>query len=59
MRSVGLLQIDEVFITHFHADHVLGLPGMLKTYGLQAREAPLRVFGPPRPRAPVRRARAR
>ena len=38
MRSVGLVEIDEVFITHFHADHVLGLPGMLKTYGLQARE---------------------
>jgi ribonuclease Z len=46
VRSVGLLQIDEVYITHFHADHVLGLPGMLKTYGLQAREVPLRVFGP-------------
>ena len=46
MRSVGLVQIEEVFITHFHADHVLGLPGMLKTYGLQARERPLRVYGP-------------
>ncbi len=46
VRSVGLLEIDEVYITHFHADHVLGLPGMLKTYGLQARERPLRVFGP-------------
>ncbi len=50
VRSVGLLQIDEVFITHFHADHVLGLPGMLKTYGLQAREAPLRVLRPAGPR---------
>ena len=46
VRSVGLLQLDEVFITHFHADHVLGLPGMLKTYGLQAREVSLRVYGP-------------
>jgi ribonuclease Z len=46
VRSVGLLQIDEIFITHFHADHVLGLPGMLKTYGLQAREVPLRIYGP-------------
>jgi ribonuclease Z len=46
VKSVGLLQIDDVFITHFHADHVLGLPGMLKTYGLQAREVPLRIHGP-------------
>jgi ribonuclease Z len=47
IRSVGLVEIDEVFITHFHADHVLGLPGMLKTYGLQGRERPLAVYGPP------------
>ena len=46
VRSVGLLQIDEIFITHFHADHVLGLPGMLKTYGLQGREPVLRIHGP-------------
>ena len=46
IRSVGLVEIDEVFISHFHADHVLGLPGLLKTYGLQARERPLTVYGP-------------
>ena len=46
IRSTGLIEIDEVFITHFHADHVLGLPGMLKTYGLQARERLLTVHGP-------------
>ena len=46
VRSVGLVEIDEVFISHFHADHVLGLPGLLKTYGLQARERPLSVYGP-------------
>ena len=47
IRSAGLVEIDEVFITHFHADHVLGLPGMLKTYGLQARERLFTVHGPP------------
>jgi ribonuclease Z len=46
VRSVGMVEIDDVFLTHFHADHVLGLPGMLKTYGLQAREKPLRIHGP-------------
>ncbi|HEX2161098.1 MAG TPA: ribonuclease Z [Thermoleophilaceae bacterium] len=47
IRSVGLVDLDDVFITHFHADHVLGLPGMLKTFGLQGRERPLNVYGPP------------
>jgi len=44
--SVGLQELDAVFITHFHADHVLGLPGMLKTFGLRGRERPLTVYGP-------------
>ena len=47
VRSVGLPDIDDVFITHLHADHWLGLPGMLKSFELRDREAPLRVFGPP------------
>jgi ribonuclease Z len=46
-RSVGLVPVDEIFITHFHADHYLGIPGLLKTYDLQGRERPLRVVGPP------------
>ena len=44
--SVGLLELEEVFVTHFHADHVLGLPGMFKTFALRGRELPLRVYGP-------------
>ncbi len=46
MRSVGLLDLDCVFITHFHADHWLGLPGMLKSFALREREQPLTVYGP-------------
>src|SRR5215213_2721245 len=45
-KSLGLLQVDEIYLTHFHADHFLGLPGMLKTYDLTDREAPLTVYGP-------------
>jgi ribonuclease Z len=44
--SVGLLELEEVFVTHFHADHVLGLPGMFKTFSLRGRELPLSVYGP-------------
>ncbi len=44
--DVGLLELREVFLTHYHADHYLGLPGMLKTYSLRGRELPLTVYGP-------------
>lgn len=46
-RSTGLVQVDDLYITHFHADHYLGVPGLLKTYELNGRETPLRIFGPP------------
>ncbi|MBA2793828.1 MAG: ribonuclease Z [Thermoleophilaceae bacterium] len=46
VRSVGLVAVDEVFLTHFHADHVLGLPGMLKTYALHGRDTPIVLLGP-------------
>jgi ribonuclease Z len=45
-RSIGLVQLDEIYLTHFHADHILGLPGLLKTYDLNGRERPLTVYGP-------------
>ncbi len=45
-RSVGLVQVDEIYLTHFHADHFLGLPGLLKTYDLTDRRVPLTVYGP-------------
>src|SRR6201987_4442476 len=45
--SVGLPDLQEIFLTHFHADHFLGLPGMLKTFALRGRdETPLTVYGP-------------
>jgi ribonuclease Z len=46
-RSTGLVQLDEIYITHYHADHYLGLPGLLRTYQLQDREQPLVIYGPP------------
>ncbi len=44
---VGLPDLEDIFLTHFHADHFLGLPGMLKTFALRGRdETPLTVYGP-------------
>jgi ribonuclease Z len=47
LRHGGLAEITEVFITHLHLDHWLGLPGMLKSFDLRDRTAPITVFGPP------------
>ena len=48
LRSdVGLVDLPEILLTHFHADHFLGLPGMLKTFALRGREVPLTLYGPP------------
>ncbi|MGZ4339488.1 MAG: ribonuclease Z [Gaiellaceae bacterium] len=45
--SLGLPDLEEIFLTHYHADHTLGLPGLLKTFALRGRELPLTVHGPP------------
>jgi ribonuclease Z len=47
LRSVGLPDVQAVFLTHHHVDHWLGLPGMLKSFALRDRDAPLTVYGPP------------
>jgi len=46
VSSVGLADLTEIFLTHFHADHWLGLPGMLKTFDLRGRDQPLAIHGP-------------
>jgi ribonuclease Z len=47
LRSIGLPDVDAIFITHLHLDHWLGLPGMIKTFDMRDRERPLDLFGPP------------
>ena len=48
LRSgIGLIELREIFLTHYHADHFLGLPGMMKTFALRGREVPLDIYGPP------------
>ena len=57
VRSVGLADLTDVFLTHLHADHWLGLPGMLKSFELRDREKPLTVHGPPGTAALLERMR--
>lgn len=44
--GIGFSKISAVFISHIHGDHVLGLIGMISTFGLQGRTAPLHIYGP-------------
>jgi ribonuclease Z len=46
LRSVGLPDLDAIFLTHYHLDHWLGLVGMLKTFDLRGRERRLAIHGP-------------
>jgi ribonuclease Z len=46
MRYGVGFSFTEVFFTHFHADHMLGITGLLRTMGLQDRTTPVTLYGP-------------
>ncbi|MCK4758202.1 MAG: ribonuclease Z [Thermoplasmata archaeon] len=46
ISSVSFMQIKRIFITHFHGDHFLGLPGLIQSMSLNNRETPLEIYGP-------------
>jgi len=45
--GLSLSRLDAVLVTHLHGDHFNGLPGLLGTLGLEGRQRPLVVAGPP------------
>lgn len=46
MRYGVGFSFTEIFFTHYHADHILGVTGLLRTMGLQDRSAPVTLYGP-------------
>lgn len=43
----GFRAIDDILFTHYHADHIAGLPGLLLSLGHAERDKPVRLIGPP------------
>ncbi|HLE97287.1 MAG TPA: ribonuclease Z [Candidatus Thermoplasmatota archaeon] len=44
---LSYMQVSNLFLTHMHADHFLGIPGMVQTMRLNERHEPLTIHGPP------------
>ncbi len=44
--KLSFMQVSRIFLTHFHGDHFLGLPGLIQSMNFFGRETPLEVYGP-------------
>jgi ribonuclease Z len=45
-KGISLSKITKVFITHWHSDHVLGLPGLIQSLGSYKENAKIEIYGP-------------
>jgi len=46
IAGVNFMKIDHIFLTHLHADHFLGLGGMIQSMDFMERTRPLNIYGP-------------
>ena len=44
--KISPMKISEIFISHYHGDHILGLPGLIQSMGFRDREDKLTLYGP-------------
>ncbi len=44
--TVSFMKIKKIFVSHLHADHFLGLPGLIQSMSLNGREEDLHIYGP-------------
>lgn len=44
--KVSPMKISKIFLTHYHGDHILGLPGLLQSMNFRDRQTPLTIYGP-------------
>ena len=44
--NISPMKISKIFLTHYHGDHILGLPGLLQSMSLSGRETKLTIYGP-------------
>lgn len=56
MRYGVSFNVSDIFFTHMHADHILGVIGLVRTMALQGRTEPMRLFGPPKSERLLRQA---
>lgn len=56
MRYGVTFSIDDIFFTHYHTDHLLGVVGLLRTMSLQGRTDAIRLWGPKGAERVLRRA---
>jgi len=46
LADLNPMKLNEIFITHWHGDHYLGLPGLIDTMSFENRLKPLTIYAP-------------